>query len=630
MSRSLFLREVRRQAVPAAALLALGLLLVAGFALFAGQFRFQGLRGYALVPLLMAALGPYLLGVAAVAPDVESGGEAFLSRLPLRRGPLLLLRAAVAAGWSGVVLLSTLLVDWTALGGMGSEDAPQLLALGVTSLTFGLLASVALRYTLLAFLLGPALVGIPAALYELGLEQLGLRWDGLALPAAVGLVAVAATTAWTYLRGDLHAPGWRPLRLSAGLLLAVVPIGLLATQAAWAVSWRVGEETALHEAARRADGEAVALAFRTSYYSRAGLGLTPVGESGAHWLLVSGERAIALEQALAVYLSPDGERVLRVSRDRKPITRSLILTCLETRGGAVTASTMGDGQVVEHIVTPDDDVLGGERRGVTWVGSEPWVLVSAPGRHYLVRVAQGGQWVPVPGWLRVRDVQGPWVLASSYRLSPEWAVLDLRRPEAGFVEVPGPGLAATQARLVSSLLVTLEDGPAETALRWVDLEGRVPAGRLPLPGLRPPPPGRMRLAGSDERSVEAWPDGSEALIVSWGETPGDPSPRSHICRVDLTSGRTVDLNPRLAGARPRPLGQGWLAAHQVVGPDRRVAWSLVATAPQRAERHELGHLPAAPLALLGDETSAELLLSDGSVVDMRSGAPRGDVLAASR
>ena len=629
MSRSLFLREVRRQAVPAAALLALGLLLIAGFALFAGQFRFQGLRGYALVPLLMAALGPYLLGVAAVAPDVESGGEAFLSRLPLRRGPLLLLRALAAGGWSGLVVLFTLLVEGAVMGGASADDAPQVMALGVTSLTIGLLASVALRYTLLAFLLGPALVGVPMLLYELGMERLGLRWDGLALPAAVGLVAVAATTAWTYLRGDVHTPGWRPLRTSAGLLLAVVPIGLLATQAAWAFSWRVGQETALHEAARRADGETVALAWRTSYYSRAGLGLTPVGDSGAHWLLVSGERAIGLEQALAVYLSPDGERVLRVSRDRKPITRSLIFTCLETRGGGVTASTLGDGQVVDHI-TPEDEVLRGERCGVTWVGSEPWALVSGLDGHHLVRVAAEGQRVAVPGWLRVRDVQGPWVLASSWHFSPEWAVLDLRQPEAGFVDVPEAGFGATQARLVGSLLVALEDGPAETALRWVDLEGRVPAGRLPLPGLRPPPPGRMRLAGSDERSVEAWPDGSEALIVSWGETPGDPSPRSHICRVDLTSGRTVDLNPRLAGARPRPLGQGWLAAHQVVGPDRRVAWSLVATAPQRAERHELGHLPAAPLALLGDETSAELLLSDGSVVDMRSGAPRGDVLAASR
>lgn len=622
MNATLIGREVRRQAVASLALLGLGLFMIAGFALFATSLRWRGVEGYGLVPFLIAILGPYLLGVAAVAPDVESGGEAFLMRLPIRRLSLLVTRSLVAAGWAGVVVSAVTLLDTLFVAGRLPSDWPQLVGLGCGSLLAGLIASVTLRYTLLAFLCGPTLVGGPMLLYQWLLGSMSLEWrHGPTVGMPAFFLAVGALVAtWCYLRPDLLGTGWRALKLTAAVYAAVVAASLGATRVAWAVACSVTREVGLEGAAERQDGALIA-ASRVQSYPRLGLERTnrPV-EPGL--LVVPGARPTELPPGNMLGFSPDGSRSLHVAYTADGSR----FTIADSSGRTTSVS-------LPYLVSPTwGPTLFGERQSVGWADQVPWVVVTEGGRGTLLaEVAPGGRRLPLLGATPCGFARSHLLVHSTLLVDTKLGgivihrhqVLDLRRPEAGFQE-PAPGLAgATEAILVGPALVGLKDGPAGARLEWVDLERRT-TGSLPLPGLSPPAP----APAESSRGVDLWADGDAALVVhAYNLEPArGRTDQSSTWRVDLASGEAQDLQPRLEGYSPRlQVGPGWLCTIKP-GPDRRPQWALVSTRLDPEPRRELS-LDSSPLRLFSGE---RLLLADGWVVDARSGEPLSDLLAPLR
>lgn len=621
MIRSLFVREVRRQAVPALALIGLGTLLIAAYGLFASELGWRGINGFAIVPMILAALGPYLLGVAAVAPDVESGGEAFLIRLPLRRERLLLARALAAGAWSVLVVAAVTALD--ALVGRGSapDEGLQLAGLATGAFLAGLVASITLRYTLLAFMCGPTLIGAPLLVYQFVLEEgLRLRWSDPVPFTAVALFGMALTAAWSYQRGDLVGPGWRALRLAAPVYLGLVVVGLGATEATWAVACAARREVALQGAAERADGSLTAASWVAAHPR---IGLEWTGPPRERALLVQGgARLSELSLSRPLGFSPDGSRSLHAAYE----AHGTRFTVLDEAGSAAFSLTL------PFLVSPaPPPTLSGEVRSVGWAGQVPWVVVTEGrgGPTWAAEVAPGGRRVPVVGTARgfvgsrlLVHAQLPLDTRAGAMTLELHTVLDLDRPELGLREPVGAPASANEALLVGDALVGLIDGPAGARLVWTDLGREGSRGELALAGLPPPRPAPDQWS----RGVEVWADGSDGLVVSAFGLDSGRTSSSRAWRVDLVSGQAVDLGPRLGDyVAHHQVGPGWLCARKQLEP-AGAAWALVSTRVEPEATREL-RLNARPSRLFSGE---RLLLEDGRVVDARSGAPLIDLLAPLR
>jgi hypothetical protein len=237
--KHLFAREMRRLAVPALAMFALGVVLLFFYygtlVLLGGGTRLQYLE----LALWVVAWGtPWLLGATAFAPDHETGAESFLAALPVSRVKLLAMRASSALFWSVAVIGAFFLTFKLAsiylfgLSGPRSSTFSREVTSGVWLLGVAgaflaaSLAAIATRRTLVAFVTAPLFALVPLGL-------IGWVNDSLGAPSifhAVGIFAVpplmATAAALAYLRvGDRRA-GRHALRtvclvLAGGVGLAI-------------------------------------------------------------------------------------------------------------------------------------------------------------------------------------------------------------------------------------------------------------------------------------------------------------------------------------------------------------------------------------------------------------------------
>lgn len=597
MNRELWLREVRRQGVPALALVGLSLLLELATGVF---LRHKGPGG--LVPMLISLLGPYLLGVAAVAPDVESGAETFLSRLPLARGRLFLMRALVAAGWSLALVLSVLVID-QGLSAVSSSEA-RFLIHGGCALTAGLLASCAIRPTLAAFLLGPLLVGVPVWLFQTLLER-GLRMavsDQELLVLAAGAGALLA--GWvTYQRGDLHLPGWRSLRVASAALGALLALASGATTAAWGLS----DPSLDRQVGRVVSTPAGLVAAVTGWPSGAGwwhptspdwrVDLVRVDEGGR-------ARARRLPEGLQpLALSPDGERCLAAVWG----TGGHELSLWDTGTGQL----LGRGERLELRLGWSSRLLSAGPGVVEWVDGVPWL--AAPER--LVGVGPGAR-VELPTGMTWRGLADGRAL---FGRGDELRLVDLRRPGTAPAAVDlGAGLL--DACLAGPFVVAAAAEEDGVHLRWLARDGG--RGSVLLPGLRLP----ASVAGltTEVRVRACGPD----LIVSWSQPEAPLEGRraervtSGLYRLEPPGGGLTELCA-VAPHDWQVLGPGWLALHEkhrhrVVRLGERQDL-IVDGRPGFAEEHVLPP-DLWPVSLSGrGRRQQAFLLQDGRVVEPQSG-----------
>ena len=95
--KTLMLRQIRQLAAPALVSVALGILTYLGLSLGDGLPMLSSSPAEVALALV-GIVAPWLVAVAAIAPDAESGGMAFLGGLPLARGRHFAVRTLVAAG----------------------------------------------------------------------------------------------------------------------------------------------------------------------------------------------------------------------------------------------------------------------------------------------------------------------------------------------------------------------------------------------------------------------------------------------------------------------------------------------------------------------------------------------------
>jgi hypothetical protein len=304
--RVFLLRELRRDAPLAIAALSLGLLcLVSGAVLqnFVPSVESGAAAFAGFVVVLLAA--PLLLGVATVAPDTESGAVAFLARMPHSRRLELAVRWGVAAALTAatVALQVVASVLYAATAPRESEilrlSPPAIVAVAVGAFAAGAAASAAFRRSMSALVAAPLIFGAPALLLirlgnELGPTMLGVELASVLIP-----VAIAAGIA-AFLRGQIHRPSLRPLKIVAGTTAAAT-----LTLAGGAYGWDVGAARWKWTGHALRDRSATKHVFCESLEK--GFGIS----GGQRWVLVDGSaHDHVLPEGWPIGFSPDGARVL--------------------------------------------------------------------------------------------------------------------------------------------------------------------------------------------------------------------------------------------------------------------------------------------------------------------------------
>jgi hypothetical protein len=234
--KSLFLRQLRLLAPSALASVALGLLTLIGSTLFMDDaWRALNLDAAGMAFMLVGVVAPWLLGVASIAPDAESGGLAFLGVMPLKPGRHLALRVAAAGAWTAVAVLP--FAAGFVLGG-AVPDAERRLAFAAAVLlatipigAAGLAAAATAGRSLAAFIVTPALLFAPLGAYVFHAQVLGAPSEFfvggfVALPIALLLAT------WASFR-ELRHPGLRPALRGVGALLLAVALGCGVTTTAY-------------------------------------------------------------------------------------------------------------------------------------------------------------------------------------------------------------------------------------------------------------------------------------------------------------------------------------------------------------------------------------------------------------
>lgn len=225
--KTLVLRQVRQLAQPALVSVGLGALTFLGMSLTDGwrQLTFSPAD---IALALVTLVAPWLIAVAAIAPDAESGGLAFLGGLPLGPTRHFALRALVALGWSIAAV-----VPFVVLAAPNRPD-PLLFTLSFGALAFiaGLAAGAVVRQSLAAFVTAPLLVAAPLTLYALFTSAIGAPAQ-FQVAAPFVLAPVLVVAGWVAFR-EPAGRSWRPVLRTTGLLLGAVALACGATTAAWA------------------------------------------------------------------------------------------------------------------------------------------------------------------------------------------------------------------------------------------------------------------------------------------------------------------------------------------------------------------------------------------------------------
>lgn len=253
--KTLALRQAKRLAPPALAVVALGLLVYLVALGTSDANRALRLPPLEVAALLVLYVAPWLLGVAAIAPDAEAGGLTFLGTLPLGRRRHLAVRAGVAAA-STLVVVAPFLLLVAVTSSVGLRDLEDHAARATVLFAAGLAAGAAARHSLGAFLAAPALLAAPVALYMTFLRAVGAPGEPFYAAAypGVGVVLVLATVRAF---ADPGRIAWRPALRAVSVLAGAVALGCGATTVAWAAAiafpqrstfqWRIGDVVVMND-----------------------------------------------------------------------------------------------------------------------------------------------------------------------------------------------------------------------------------------------------------------------------------------------------------------------------------------------------------------------------------------------
>ncbi|MBX3470450.1 MAG: hypothetical protein KF878_26590 [Planctomycetes bacterium] len=540
--RSLFLRQVRLQAAPAAAAAGLGLLVL----LLSTLVR-ERLHAYVVTPAevafaVVAIVAPWLLGVSAVAADAQSGGLRFLGAMPLGPGRHLLLRAVVALGSSALVVgafaLPLRLIDETTL---------EQVALGQALLVASLAAGALVRQPLAAFVGAPLLLAAPVLAYRELAGALSAPGD-FVVGASLVTPALLALIAWR----AFARPAGEPRRLLAGAaaaLAAAVALGGAATTAARAaaharperqVEWAVHGGVLVRSEVEWIDWPAAPYRHRNTFVPLDRLAAAhdlDEALTGA-WTL---DGWVGVMQARGTLLAGwyDGERRLLDVAARRVVG---------------TAPERGPDARVARSWDPALRVDAGAR---PWLADEPWGIAANGG----ARTFRGAPLEGVPEGARVEALGGPRLIA---QVDGARVLVDLARGTATPLTAPTDAAVALSP---SGRRLVLRTREGITLRDLHDGTERV----VPAP------------AEGDVR-VEFAPDEARAIVELTADTLVEP------LAVDLVTGEV------------RPLPEGTAGGPWVWSPSgRRVAtwWAWVDLAQDPpAVRPAPG---GAPLAFLGED-----------------------------
>jgi hypothetical protein len=363
------LRQVRLLAAPALVSMGLGLVILLGMS-YTSDWRVVTASPADIALALVAIVAPWLIAVAAIAPDAESGGLAFLGGLPLGRARHFALRALVALGWSIVAVTPFVaLVAREFPGHQLADDLARALLPGVLAFVAGLAAGAVARQSLGAFIAAPLLVGVPVGLYEAFVYAMRAPADYF-MAGPVVACALLLVAGWLGFRDPAVGPSWRPLLRTSGLLLGAVVLGCGVTTAAWAhavvfperdEAWSAQGPLVAHHVARRADWPGARNDWETALYPAAGLeGVTTLEALGEGWSFDDGLRLLASTpegHVLAHASSSPGRLMLLDVLNRKVLVAEdeARLTWAYTYAGApLPEQTSVEGE--PWLVTGDGDV----------------------------------------------------------------------------------------------------------------------------------------------------------------------------------------------------------------------------------------------------------------------------------
>jgi hypothetical protein len=547
--RTLFRRELRRQAPVAVASLALGLFVTILWLVVSesGTGRIDGAWvGFAVTVVTSA----YLLGVASVAPDAESGAQAFLATLPMGHAREMLVR------WSAALLLATGTAALACLGpawilhdvvmrpdahfnvAVGGEIA-AILPAGIVALAAGLLGSVAVRRTLVAFVTAPLFVGAIAVAFEwfhtwMHAPYVFERTAGWALVPVILFAAAAA-----HLRGDVHRPSLRPLGVASIVLGAALVLGFGSITAGRALAWST-ERWILDSfpATTSRDGRRLAVnESRTSWSVREERGALVSLDSGAiertfgrgrHAIAVdpAGETAVVLDDADNWFRVEDLATGALLSRQlRRPLNPLESPGAVSARATSlvVTTPTYREETVVwrgrtPYFVCPDGRLWGGEGK-VLALPADARAIESHGGSRLILRRPDASRLL----WDLGRREADPAVVSD---LAPATAIDAALSPDGR----------------IAVLLVPSGDG---FELRWADLDAPARVWKtFPVTGVlervvettgEPLPP----------TIVVAFSPSSSKAFIAWEKTsrPAGVALDSESVIVDLATntGHTLDL-----------------------------------------------------------------------------------------
>lgn len=430
--KTLMLRQVRLLATPALVSLALGLVPLVGQS-FTSDWAFMAASPAELALALVAIVAPWLIAVAAIAPDAESGALAFLGGLPLGRGRHFALRALVALGWSLVVTAPFFALCARELSPRQFEDyGSVMLVLASLAFVAGLAAGAVARQSLGAFVAAPLLLAVPLGLYGALVTNLRAPVEFL-LAGPIVAAVLLLLAGWLGFR-DPATSSWRPLLRTAGLLLGGVVLGCGVTTAAWARAlvfpswthdWATQGSVLLRFSHEEPDWPSANRGWNTTLYPVAALErvstLDELVEHGQGWTFDQHLRVLAITAEGHVLAQANSAQLLLLDLERRkvlarvdptsvlwPYNRGLIVgepirlegrapwfvdvdrrvralsgevlhqlpegTSLEAAGGARLVARLPDG---ERIVL---DVTTGARTRLDGA-SEGYVVLSPSGRH---------------------------------------------------------------------------------------------------------------------------------------------------------------------------------------------------------------------------------------------------------
>jgi hypothetical protein len=525
--KTLMVRQVRLLATPALVSMALGLFPLVGLSLSDVALTASPAE---VALALVAIVAPWLIAVAAIAPDAESGGLAFLGGLPLGRGRHFALRALVGVGWSLVVTAPFFALCARELSRHQFEDyAPVMVVFASLAFVAGLAAGAVARQSLAAFVAAPLLLLVPLGLYGAFLTNLRAPTEFfLAAPIVASVLLVVA--GWLGFR-DPAVSSWRPLVRTVGLLLGAVALGCGVTTAAWARAlvfpswtheWGTQGSVLLRFSREEPDWPSADRGWNTTVYPVAALErvstLDELAEHGEGWTFDQHLRVLAITAEGHVLAQASYAQLLLLDLEQRKVLARVEPTRVlwPNNRGLIVDEPIRLAPGAPWFVDVDRTVraLGGEvlhqlpvEASLEATGGARLVATLPDGKRILVDVTTGARTL-----LDVAD-DGYVVLSPSGRHLTQWAYLSR----------------------VNGLTFRDLDGGRDVTLPFPD-------GGRPLYNVS------MSFA-PDDRTV----------LVTWSALADEPADEydastivteDHIAAVDLVSGAVTEL----------PAAAGWITA----------------------------------------------------------------------